>query len=118
MLAKGLLVDILDDDALTRGLADPEARVLVEWLVDQADRVAGAELDANRQLAAVKRLCRRGRAISRIVALWCHRGEHGAAIQLVASERCPWPLPDADVEPFDLMQAILMAEGAEPVRAV
>ena len=35
MLAKPLINIILSNDALTRGLADPEARMLVEWVVDQ-----------------------------------------------------------------------------------
>ena len=42
MRTKALLSQILDDDALTRGLCDPEARVLVEWLVDEVERL-GAE---------------------------------------------------------------------------
>src|SRR5205807_555027 len=66
---------ILDDEALTRGLGDPEARVLVEWLVDRADRMAGASEDA-----AVAVLCRRGRAIACFVRLWCHERNRGAAI--------------------------------------
>src|SRR5206468_447579 len=32
MLTKPFLKEVLDNDALTRGLGDPEARVLVEWL--------------------------------------------------------------------------------------
>ena len=40
MLAKRLLSHILDNEALTRGLGDPEARLLVEWLVEQAERLA------------------------------------------------------------------------------
>src|SRR5438132_8189550 len=37
MQANPLLHHILDDDALTRCLGDAEARVLVEWLVEQAE---------------------------------------------------------------------------------
>ena len=34
-----LLCRILDDEALMRGLGDAEARVLVEWLVEEAERL-------------------------------------------------------------------------------
>ena len=42
MPAIGVLSQILDNDALTRGLADPEARMLIEWLVEQAERLTGS----------------------------------------------------------------------------
>ncbi|MBV9124983.1 MAG: hypothetical protein JO112_16640, partial [Planctomycetes bacterium] len=41
-LSKPFWSPILQDDALTRGLGDPEARVLVEWLVEQVERLASA----------------------------------------------------------------------------
>jgi len=39
MVAKELLSPILQDDSLTRGLGDAEARVLVEWLVDRSEEI-------------------------------------------------------------------------------
>src|SRR5262249_43939906 len=51
MLTKDLLNPILTDEALTRGLGDAEARMLVEWLVEEADRTTANE----RQ---VRSLCR------------------------------------------------------------
>lgn len=112
MLAKSLLNRILANDALTRGLADPEARMLVEWVVDQADRSArGDEEDV---AARVESLLRRGRAISRFVALWCHTRERGAACQLAAAERFSWPLPDHwAIDPCELMHGILLVEDDE-----
>ena len=110
MLSKPLLEPILGDEALTRGLGDMEARVLVEWLVDQAE---GAAVDADGEESAralVGRLCRRARAIGRFVHLWCHRADHGAACQLAAVERFAWPLPSNPQDPCDLMQAILYWE--------
>ena len=65
-----LLSQVLDDEALTRGLGDAEARVLVEWLVDEAERLEQTCADAG---AEVRRLRRRARALSRFVLLWCVR---------------------------------------------
>jgi hypothetical protein len=107
VLAKQLLSQIVDNDALTRGLGDPEARILVEWLVERAECVA-EEADSEETVRdEVARLCRRGRSVSRFVALWCHLGERGAAGQLATAERLNWPLPGAPVDPCELMQDIL-----------
>ncbi len=112
MLSKPLLVPILTNDALTRGLGDPEARILVEWLVDQAEQLASGVVDENHVRVRVQRLLRRGRGISRFVTLWCYHRQRGAACQLAAAERFTWPLPsDRDVDPCELMQAILDCEA-------
>src|SRR5690348_3835463 len=95
-----LLRPILDDEALTRHLGDAEARMLVEWLVERAERGA-----------SVAALCRRARAISLFVGLWCYRGDRGAAGQLANAERFDWPLPHADIDPCTLMECILYYEG-------
>lgn len=113
MLVTPLLGPILRDDALTRGLGDPEARVLVEWLVEQAE-----ELSHNRPAAdadqEMRRLCRRGRAISRFVYLWCLQRLRGAALQLAAAERFAWQLPDDHrIDACELMQDILFWEKCD-----
>ena len=113
MRADPLLSHILDDDALTRSLGDAEARVLVEWLVEQAERLAEAAGPAE-ALPRVRRLCRRGRAIARFVTLWCQERAPGAAGQLAAVERFTWPLPDGPVDPCELMQAIVAWESERP----
>ena len=108
MLARSDLTPILDDEALTRHLGDAEARVLVEWLVDHAERLPGADEVLDRE---VRQLCLRARAIGRFVMLWCHQREQGAAVQLAAAERFHWPLPTSvSVDPCELMQAILAYE--------
>jgi hypothetical protein len=104
MLSKAILHPILDNDALTRGLGDMEARMLVEWLVDEADRRSAATGDGRQ---AVQELCRWARAVSRFVYLWCHAGEFGAACQLAAAERFEWPWPTAEIDPCELMDVIL-----------
>jgi hypothetical protein len=109
MPADPLLSHILADEALTRGLGDAEARVLVEWLVERAERLARAARPD--PAAEVRRLCRRGRAIARFVTLWGQPRGRGAAGQLAAAERFAWPLPDADVDACELMQAIVAWEG-------
>jgi hypothetical protein len=106
-----LLSPILADDAVTRGLGDPEARILVEWLVDRAEELQmQASADAARE--AIQRLCRRARAIGRFVALWNQEQDRAAACQLAATERFSWPLPNTSVDPCDLMQQILEWEGS------
>jgi hypothetical protein len=110
MQVKPLLGFILRDDALTRGLADPEARMLVEWLVDQAERLARVMATEGAAMMEVKRLCRRARAIGCFVNLWCHQRERGAAIQLAGAERFTWPLPTRSVDPCELMHHILGCE--------
>ena len=110
MVANPLLNYILSDERLTKHLGDAEARVLVEWLVEQAEeltRTASVE-EADR---AVVQLCRRGRAIGLFIRLWCQEGARGAAGQLAAAERFAWPLPEANVDPYELMQAIVAGES-------
>jgi hypothetical protein len=110
MIAKQLLSPILDDEALTRGLSDPEARVLIEWLVVQTERYAEV-METDEEVAdAVHGLCRRARAIGRFVILWGNRRSRGAACQLAATERFPWPLPSTDIDPCELMLEILAYE--------
>jgi hypothetical protein len=107
MLAKPLLSQVLANDAITRGLNDPEARVLIEWLVERAEELAVTANDGESAACALSKLCRRARGIGRFVELWCHRRQRGAAGQLAVSEAFTWPLPDADVDPCELMQEIL-----------
>jgi len=107
MLAKPLLSEILDNDAITRGLADPEARILVEWLVDRAEVLAEVAPCADGARLEIRALCLRARAIGRFVSLWGQRRERGAACQLAAVERFTWPLPATPEDPCELMQFIL-----------
>jgi hypothetical protein len=110
MLAKPLLAPILNNDALTRGLADPEAKVLIEWLVSQAESLEGQEKSESWAQAQIERLCRRARAIGRFVSLWCHEGQPGAAGQLAVAEGFCWPLPIPRVDPVEVMQSIVFWE--------
>ena len=103
---------ILDNDGLTRGLTDPEARILVEWLVDQAERLAEVAANLESCCAEVLRLCRKARCVARFVNLWCHARERGAAVQLAAAERVSWPFPDSEIDPCELMHTILACEGS------
>jgi hypothetical protein len=111
MLTKDLLYPILSNEALTRGLGDAEARMLVEWLVEEADRRAALSDDGDAQGRGVQALCRWARAISRFVYLWSHAGLPGPAIQLAASERFGWPLPATWLEADELMEHILAWEA-------
>ncbi|HWY86054.1 MAG TPA: hypothetical protein VNX28_04985 [Gemmataceae bacterium] len=109
MLSRALLRPILEDDSLTRGLGDAEARVLVEWLVERMEsRHASSSMERTREELAF--WCRRARAIGRFVTLWCYQNDHGAACQLAATERFPWPFPPTDADACDLMIDILAWE--------
>lgn len=116
MPVDALLLLILNDEALTRGLGDAEARMLIEWLVERAERLANA-MASDQATAEVRRLCRRGRAIARFVSLWCldYRGR-GAAIQLAAAERFTWPLPSTAMDACELMQNIVAWEQRQTRR--
>jgi hypothetical protein len=106
MQPKELLFPILSDEALTRGLGDPEARILVEWLVECADSYCG-ETAADE----IKRLCRWARGVSRFVFLWCYQHSPGSATQLAAAEGFKWPLPETWLDPCELMEHILTWEN-------
>src|SRR5689334_14936133 len=60
-----LLRHVLRDEALTRGLGDIEARMLVEWVTDWTELLAEAARTEDDAWSCVQRLCRRGRAIGR-----------------------------------------------------
>jgi hypothetical protein len=107
MLSKALLRPILEDEGLTRGLGDAEARVLVEWLVERMETGCASEA---RTRAEIDFWCRRARAIGRFIFLWCYKNDHGAACQLAATERFPWPFPKMDADACDLMIDILAWE--------
>jgi hypothetical protein len=112
MQVHSLLEPILCDDVLTRGLGDAEARVLIEWLVEHAEELAQSS-EAEDAEKTLGRLLRRARAISRFVRLWCIDQDHGAAVQLAATERFTWPWPDTKLEAWDLMKDIVDWETAQ-----
>ena len=112
MPVEPLLRQVLQSEALTRGLEDPEARVLVEWLADMADRLATDKATEGGASPGLHQLIHKARAIARFVSLWC-QGECGSAVQLAAVERFSWPLPTRAVDPCELMKAILTREAAE-----
>ena len=113
MPLKSLLQPVLDDELLTRGLGDEEARLLIDWLVDQAELMVKRLPSIDRCRDEIARLCRRARGVSRFVFLWCHQACHGAACQLAASERFAFPLPLPEVDAYDLMREILDFEENE-----
>lgn len=109
-----LIRGIVRDESLTRGLGDVEARMLVEWVVDWAELLAGAAQTDADAVGLLARLCRRGKAIGRFVRLWDDPRTRGAAAQLAAVERFAWPLPSARIDPPDLMHQILEWESRHP----
>src|SRR5262249_61986619 len=108
---------IWDNDLRPGGLGDPEARMMVEWLVDQAEQIADDAPSEDVAQEQVERLCRRGRAIGRFVGLWSQPRARGAAGQLAVAEGFTWPLPPPVAEPCEIMQAILTWETDHPPAA-
>lgn len=111
MCTRTLLNPILNDDHVTRGLEDDEARLLIEWLVEQVETKFRDEALSHDALRQVRRLCHRARAIARFVALWCHEQAFGPALQLAATERFAWPLPIEAMDAWDLLSDILAWES-------
>jgi len=106
--AESLVGRVLDDEALTVGLEDPEARLLIEWLVEQTEHIArqAASLEEARQ--QVEQLCRYGRILRRFLILWCYEKNPGGAAQLAATEKFGWPLPPAsESNAFAILQHVL-----------
>ena len=85
--------------------------MLIEWLVEQAERLAATSPAAGVLETEVARLCRRARAVARFVNLWCYEQGRRAACQLAAVERFVWELPTRAMDPCELMQEILFCEG-------
>ncbi len=113
MEVQQLLYPILHDENLTRGLGDPEARLLVEWLVEQVEGRLEEASAPGLLRNEVQELCQQARRISRFVRLWCLDNQPAAACQLAATERLAWPLPSGAVDPCDLMQTILAWEAQQ-----
>src|SRR5207247_2523577 len=107
MQSTPLVRHILRDEAVTRGLGDVEARMIVQWLADRAEQIAHTAGSEASGWECVRGLCRRARVIACFCRLWAVRATRGAAIQLVAVERLFWPLPSGDVDPGELMEGIL-----------
>jgi hypothetical protein len=113
MQSTPLVRHILRDEAVTRGLGDVEARMIVDWLADRAEQIAAAHAHEPAAWTAVRDVCRRARAIACFVRLWAVPRSRGAAIQLAAAERMWWPFPAGDVEAGELMEGILAWEDRQ-----
>jgi hypothetical protein len=111
MVSKSIFRPILDNEAVTRGLGDAEARILIEWLVTQAEKMSAREKCVEKVRRAVEQLCRRARVLTRFVVLW--NSSRASACQLAATERFCWPLPTTTVDPCELMLDILSYEPVD-----
>lgn len=110
MQSMPLLRHIFNEESLTRGLGDGEAKVLVEWLAEWAELLAAESDSEDEAWDGLRKICRRARGISRFVLLWSEYSSRGAAVQLAGVERFSWPLPIEDEDPADLMERILAWE--------
>jgi hypothetical protein len=107
MLSTQMVRRVLRDDAVTRGLGDMEARLIVEWLADRAEHLAATRPEAE-AWAGLSRVSRLARVVARFVRLWADPESRGAAAQLATAERMGWPLPAGDAD-ADLLTADILA---------
>lgn len=110
MLARPFLDPILCDDRLTDPLGDSEASLLIEFLVEEAERLEGRRVDVVQ--SQIAHLCRRGRVMARVVRLWCHDRDRPGAIQLAATEGFAEALPSRPVDGTRLMERLIARELA------
>lgn len=111
MLAENCIHQVLRDERLTHGIADPEGRVLVEWLVSKAEAIPETDLQPEDQVTAWELCYRRAKVLRQFVSLWCYRGRPEAAIQLAASEGMSEYIPPASMEePVDIMLSLMKQE--------
>jgi hypothetical protein len=102
---------VMGDARLTYGLEDPEARLLVEWLVDKAEHLPESGLAETEQDKTWQLYYRRAKVLRKCVQLWCYRGRPEAAIQLAASEGLSEVLPNSAVEEgVEVMSALMRGE--------
>jgi hypothetical protein len=64
MFSTPLIRHILRDEAVTRGLGDVEARMIVEWLVARAEAIDDIGLSEGAAWAMMRQALRRARAIT------------------------------------------------------
>jgi hypothetical protein len=108
MDAEPFIGRVLSDESLTRGLEDPEARLLVEWLIERIETLALIDDEDEVIRSHCEYVYRRSRTVRRFIALWCHERQPGAAVQLLAAERLDWPLPSTDFrDPCEILWPIL-----------
>ena len=111
MLVRSVLNLIMGDESLTRRLRDSEARLIIEWLVEEAERAEAECPDEKVLVPVVKRLCQRARSIGRFLDLWFGQPSRSSACQLWAAERFAWPMPEAEEDPYSALRAILCWES-------
>jgi hypothetical protein len=104
---------ILRDEALTRGLGDIEARMVVDWLTDRAEIIADETDDERDAWLELERWRRKAKIIVAFVKMWSKASQRGAALQLMSAERVQWPLPTGPMDLGNLMENILAWEDRQ-----
>lgn len=104
---------ILNDESLTRGLGDIEARMIVDWLTDRAEIIADEIDQESEAWQELESWCRKSRTITRFVTLWARPSTRGSAIQLAGSEKSQWPLPTGPMDLGELMENLLAWEDRQ-----
>jgi hypothetical protein len=108
-----LVRHVLRDEALTRGLGDVEARMIVEWLVDRVENLAHEGVTEEQAWEQLRQWCRWTRSVTCFVRLWESPKTRANAVQLAAAERVRWPLPSGRMDTAEVMERILAWENRQ-----
>lgn len=116
-VAQPLYRRIVNDESITRGLGDIEARMLVDWLCDWAELLEDTMPEEEDAIRQVNKLSKRAKAIGKFVVLWSDGVSKCGAVQLAATERFQFPLPPEDYTGDEVMAGILKWESEHLVQA-
>lgn len=89
-----LVSRVLDDETLAGDLEERAAEKLLAWAVQQAEQLAAKPGSQMAALKQVDNVCRRARALGRLVTMLCQHGDMAAAAALAKKEDLPWPVGD------------------------
>lgn len=102
-LTPNLVRLITSDESLFRGLDEPFIRVLVEWIESECElfreKVAGQSVEDR-----ARDLLKHARGLARFAQMWNNPATRSGAIQLWATQKWGFDLPNGPIHLMDLLQ--------------
>lgn len=98
MNAEILVNRVLDDEGLAGDLGEKAAEALVGWTVKQAEKIAASAANEKAGQKQLEGVCRKARAIGRLVTTLCQKKDSTGAAAIAKQEGLPWPVADATAE--------------------